>query len=105
MNYWLEALEASLDENRCYESLTGDQRIAVAKDLERAAEMHGEATGAHYIPNPLSTELKKLQRALEEEKTKTDRAHSDFIKNVAKRWGVMESQVELEGNGEATVYI
>ncbi len=74
MRYWLEALESSLDEH-CIGGafvLTKDQREAVAKDLEFAAQMESEAAGRINIPDPRLREIDTLEKAL---KTERDKVH------------------------------
>ncbi len=70
MNYWLEALECALDEVGCFHILTSEQRVAVAKDMERAHDMHSEATGSMYIPHPAVEEAKKFEAKLKLEMSK-----------------------------------
>jgi DnaJ-class molecular chaperone len=70
VNYWLEALESSLDENGCFSALTKEQREAVAKDMNIAHEMHSEATGEINIPNPAHAEIKRLSDEVKRERDK-----------------------------------
>lgn len=70
MNYWLEALQSSLDEHGVIHDLTKEQLAAVAKDMDFAHQMHGEATGLINIPNPLRLENEKLSKELKREREK-----------------------------------
>lgn len=64
MNYWLEALNSSLDEHAPNLVLSDAQREAIAKDLELAEQMHFEASGADHIPNPVELENERLKSRL-----------------------------------------
>lgn len=70
MNYWLEALDSSLDEHCPSVELTPALREAIANDLRIAHEMYGEATGTLCIPNPLKADLEATTRALKAEREK-----------------------------------
>lgn len=102
MNYWLEALEYSLDENGAFNALTPEQREAIAKDLERAHEMHGEATGSINIPNPLSFDLKEKERQREREKAEAERRENIFKDAIAAQYNtrvwvsIRDGRVEVE---------
>ena len=77
MNYWLEALESSLDEH-CPECvLSQAQREAVAGDMAMAHENYGMA---FYQPeNPAIGEIKQLKRDLADERRKV---HCDACKGT-----------------------
>lgn len=70
MNYWLEALDNSLDEHCPSVDLTPALREAIANDLRIAHEMYAEVTGQICIPNPLKSDLEATKRALKAEREK-----------------------------------
>lgn len=91
MNYWLEALECSLDENGGYNQLTKEQREAVAKDLERAHEMYSEHTGSINIPDPRVKEIKALEAKVEREKRKVHCKECAGYGTITESWGTRSS--------------
>lgn len=102
MNYWLEALESSLDENGAYSLISEEQRIAIAKDMEMAHEMHGEATGSINIPNPLAFDLKEKERQRERENKEAQQREDILKKCIAARYNnhvhvsIRDGRVEVE---------
>ena len=68
LNYWIECVAVSLEENGV--SATKEQIEAIARDVRCSHEMYGEAFGYTAIPNPLEGETKRLARELRAEKEK-----------------------------------
>lgn len=66
--YWRIASEEALCEAGF--DATEEQVSTVGLWFQRAAEMHGEYTGQHLIPNPLVEENEKLQKLLKKEMAK-----------------------------------
>lgn len=104
MNYWLESLECSMDDHGVLDSIPKEIREKIARDIELSAQMESQYTGRDIIANPMESEVRELKRLLQEQKNKTEKIESDFIKNVARRWNVDETRVHLEGDGDVTVY-
>jgi hypothetical protein len=101
MNYWLEALECSLDEAGCIDALTKEQREKVADDLQRAHEMHAEATGELCIPNPVRSELQETLRKHDRELRERDERERLWKRGMAKALGCPERQLYINrGNIE-----
>lgn len=67
-NYWEECVASSFDEHGV--TVTTDKLAAIARDIELAHEMYGEAHGHYAIPNPLKRENDELSRKLKEERAK-----------------------------------
>ena len=67
-NYWLEALDSSLDEHAPDTVLSNEQLEAIAKDMALAQENYGMAF--HPPENPMIEELKRTRATLKEERDK-----------------------------------
>lgn len=61
-DYWQEVLSNSAEENGI--SLSEEQVVAIARDIELAHDQYGMAFGHDCIPNPLMGENDRLRRAL-----------------------------------------
>jgi rRNA-processing protein FCF1 len=93
LDYWTEVLGISLDENGVI--LTKEQRIAIAKDLMRAAEMESEASGALCIPNPLKAELDEVARNYKEDVRRAEEREAIFRRAYARVCGYDEKRIYL----------
>lgn len=61
-DYWVEALECSLDAHGFPNAICKELITAIAKDIRIAHEMHSEASGEININNPLRQELRNLEK-------------------------------------------
>jgi hypothetical protein len=64
--YWEICVEESLGEHGV--TASREQIAAIAKDMESARGMEGEACGYYNIPNPERAEIKYLEAALKKER-------------------------------------
>lgn len=64
--YWEECIEIAFEEYGIV--ATKEQIKQVAGDVEVSHENYGMAHGHYAIPNPLSIEIKRLEKALVDEK-------------------------------------
>lgn len=65
--YWRIAVEEALDAAQLVASK--DQIDSIAQAMADAHEMHSEAHGHHLIESPLAADVRRLNRALEYERT------------------------------------
>lgn len=71
LEYWESAVgEALCEHTELYSQFTNEQLSSIAKDLMLAAEMEGEYSGVHSIPNPQLAEIERLKRELKKESSK-----------------------------------
>lgn len=94
-NYWKEALECSLSEAGV--TLPDDKVELIAQDMETAHDMYGEATGQSCIPNPLQTEISRLQQQMKDKEKAADEKYErmrDYARTqVAARNGTDKESV------------
>jgi len=70
LDYWIECLECSLEENGLSSKLTKSEIELIARDIDRGADMKSMAFGHDCIPNPIKLENERLNKELELEKSK-----------------------------------
>lgn len=68
MNYWQECIGCAFDEAGL--SASEEQIKSIAKNVEFAHNMYGEAHGYEHIPNPIQLENDKLKKKLKFEEEK-----------------------------------
>lgn len=103
MNYWHECITTAFEELQL--NATQEQIDYIVNCVEGAHENYSLAMGHECIPNPLGAEVARLKKAAIEAKVETEKAFSDFRKNVARRHNVDATSVVLEGGGRATIWI
>ena len=103
--YWDEAFGQLMCELGVYASLSKEQLRDGAETMRHAAEMESEAYGYLSIPDPANPEIAALKVRIKELEAQVEQERSDFVKNICMRRGVEASQVHLEGEGHATVYL
>jgi len=74
--YWRICIEESLNELGI--SVTNEQVNQIAKDMEMAASMEGEATGRCHIPHPLEAEVRNLKVRHENELRRAEKTAETY---------------------------
>lgn len=88
--YWKISLETAFDEADCYDALKNidDKTLyGIAERLSDCADVEGEYTGYHDIPDPRDTEVDKLKKKikeLEETISKNGFLYSNKIADILK---------------------
>lgn len=100
--YWMESMSTVLEDAGV--TVTREQLEKISDGAKDVAYMESEATDAIYIPNPLEAEVSNLEQRLKRAESETDKQRQDFVKNICMRHNCEPHQVELEGDGDATIY-
>lgn len=66
LEYW----QVCIDEILGNDGLSSERMAEIARDVDSAASMQGEACGHYNIPNPDRAEIKRLESALSNERAK-----------------------------------
>lgn len=98
--YWLEALNEALESENVFDTLTRQQKEAIAKDLQISSEC---MSMAFYEPSePCKDEEKeRLKKRILELENQLKQLDLDFRNNVAMRHNCDAADVTLLGNGHA----
>ena len=100
MDYWKECIAEACEDAGV--TTTDEQLDTITSWVEDAHENYGLATGEECIPNPLSEEVRNLERALKDANERVDKERENFRNNVAMRRNVHPSDVTISDDGEAT---
>ena len=96
LDYWIESVSASMD-NAGY-TLPIEDITAIAEDMIITAEQESMAFGYDAIPNPLQTEVDKINDRLQQERENWNNREDIYVKSIATRNGVQPEDVFIDGN-------
>lgn len=96
MDYWKECIEAAFNDAGI--EATPEQIEAVAGDVECGHENYGMAFGHDAIPNPMHLEVRNLEQHHAREIRELEGQISVFRRSVARRRGIRECDVYIEGD-------
>lgn len=99
--YYLEAINSSLDEMDCFDVLNNEQKQQLAKDIETSVDCIGQAFYSPAEYGVDNSEVKRLKERIKELEKEVESERMAFKKNVARRnrWDVNE--VWIDKNGDA----
>ena len=101
IEYFLECIGESLSQMGIYESLTRDQMLQLAKDVENGVDCMSMMFPTPSARDFENSEIKQLKKRIAELENKLSDADMDFRKNVAMRRNCDVNDVTLLGNGKA----
>lgn len=94
LNYWIEAIQSSADNNNI--SLPDDIIKKMAVDMVNAAEMQGQAFGHDIIPSPRIAEKDSIVKNMEAKIKYLEAQVMAYKQSVATRRRVSVENVYLE---------
>jgi hypothetical protein len=94
LNYWIESVSCSLEENDI--TVSAETLEKIAKDMMNSAECQGQAFGHDAIPNPRNSEMEELKRKYEARIKELEARDLVFRESVANRRGVRSENVYIE---------
>jgi hypothetical protein len=100
LNYWIEALQISLEESGVFGILSDEVLRNVAKDMIHASEMQSQAFGWDQIPSPAKAEKSETEKRLENRIKELENEILCYRKSVAQRRGVPLEDVYLDYGGD-----
>jgi hypothetical protein len=100
MNYWEECISIAFDEAGII--ATKEQIDEVVGMVEGAHENYGMAHGHDCIPNPLLSDVKKLEQQIKYNEESHERQLHGIRKGVAQRRNVSIQDVSIDDDGLVT---
>jgi hypothetical protein len=100
MNYWMECISEAFDEAGIV--ATDEQIKSVADDVEGSHENYGLYSGQEAIPNPMLSEVTKLERRVKAVEGERDEMTHNFKLNVARRHNCEVHDISIGDNGNVT---
>ena len=100
LDYWIEAVEAALEDIGKLNNYTNEELKTVAESLIISSEQESMAFGYDCIPNPLESTIRDMKSKHESEIKQYEKRESVYRQNVADRHGprVGPNQVYIDGN-------
>lgn len=95
-DYWAESVQDALNDAGI--DYSPEQLKDMIQFIKLSVEHEGMATGAHNIPNPLTSEMAQLEARHKKEVEELQRQISVFTRSVARRNNVEPQDVYLEGD-------
>jgi len=102
MDYWEECIESAFNEAGI--TATQEQIKSVAADVAVSHENYGMAFGYDCIPNPLLSEIQKLEQEIKRNKEKHEIQLHGIKKGVAERRKVTVPDVCIDDDGSVTYF-
>lgn len=93
LNYWVDSVIDALEEIG-YE-FSNENVIALAEDMMICADQESMAFGYDAIPNPLQTEVNRINDQLQRERDEWDRREYDMgdrLKQERRSWAIRENK-------------
>lgn len=100
LDYWIEAVQCSLDENGLFGYIPKELIKSIAKDMHNAYENIGMAFGDHVARSPVETDKDRKIKALEAQVKELEKDIYCYKSNVARRRHVEPNEVYLSNSGE-----